>query len=613
MAGPNELGRAYISVHAQTSAVGPEIKKEAEVIAAEAEKSAAFSGRASARGFADGMVKETKRAAPKVAGTLYRSIQRDLFKVTKAGRLIPIDPLIREAENLGEEMGARVSRSLGSRITSGIRDGLRNGMKGASGLVSSIGASLGNVGANGPLASPVGIAFILGIPALIGLVLTLATAIFNLLHGVVLLPGAFALVAAAIVPMIFAFHGLGTAISAAFGNDPKALAKELKKLTPAAASFVKELAAMHPFLKQLERTAQQSFFARITGDLTKATKALGPTFNKGFAQVASAMGGLVHGILSLARDPAIKRFFVSLFAATATVIKDFSPAIRAILLGLANVATAAMPALVSLLSQLAGFAKQWGESLTNAAKDGTVKSFIDKFLLGLFQLKELITAGANLIGALIGGPDEQATANNTFDTIIDMINSLADFFRSKTGEQGLQGMIELGAAFALILVGIVALATSVLSIIQKIANATDRASVWLLHYLETLLAIKTIDQAGHTVGSAVAAALGGSSSKGGFGKAPHHADGVISTQQHLAMISEGNKAEAVIPLTNPVRARQLADQSGLTSMLGGSGDTVVVYIGDEQVQARVVRWASGALRGFGQAMKFGPRVVGVGA
>lgn len=612
MAGPNELGRVYVSVHAQTSAVGPEIKKEAEVIAAEAEKSAAFSGRASARGFADGMQKETKRVAPKVAGTLYRSIQRDLFKVTKAGRLIPVDPLLREAEHVGDEMGARVSRSLGRRITSGISDGIRNGMKGAGNIVSSIGASLGNVGSNGPLASPIGIAWIVGIPAVIGLVLTLATAIFNLLHGVVLLPGAFAMAAAAIVPMIFAFHGLGNAIAAAFSGNPKQLAAEIKKLTPAAGSFVKELAKLHPFLKQLERTAQQGFFSKIKGDITKAARALGPTFLKGFGQVTSAAGMLVHGILTLARDPAIKKFFSSLFAATSAVLLAFGPAFRAIFKGLAEVATAAMPALVSLLTQLAGWAKQWGESLSRAANDGTVKGFIDKFLLGLSQLKELIGAGLNLIGSLIGGPEQQNVANNTFDTIIEMINTMSSFFRSKTGEQGLHAMVVLAVLLAAAVVDIIIALTAVVSLIGKLSDFTSYAADQLLRYLEYLIRIKTINNVGGTVGSAVASALAGPG-KGKLGKAPKHALGTISTHEHLAMISEGNKAEAVIPLTNPARARQLADQSGLTSMLGGGGDMVVVYIGDEQVKARVVRWAGGAVKGFAQSMKYGPRVVGVGA
>lgn len=613
MAGPNELGRAYISVHAQTSAVGPEIKKEAEVIAAEAEKSAAFSGRAAARGFTEGMEKETKRAAPRVAGTIYRSIQRDLFKVTKAGRLLPVDPLVREAERLGDQMGGRISRSLGSRIAAGIGSGIQAGLKGAGNLVSSIGSSVGNVGANGPLAPIAGIGIILGIPALIGLILTLATAIFNLLHGVVLLPGAFALVAAAIVPMIFAFHGLGKAITAAFSGDPKALAAEIKKLTPAAGSFVKELAKAHPFFTQLQRTAQQGFFSKIGGDITRAIRALGPTFNKGFGQVASAAGSFVHGILTLARDPGIKLFFKTLFAATSTVIRAFGPAFRSIFKGLAAVATAAMPALVSLLTQLAQWAGRWGESLVKAANDGTVKEFINKFLLGLSQLKELINAGLNLIGSLIGGPDEQATANSTFDNIIAMINTLADFFNSKTGQEGLQAMVILAEIFLGALVDIVIAADAVLSVIIKISNATENAVGALIRYADWLLRIKEIDNAGRAVGSAVAAALSGPG-KGSLGKAPKkHADGTISTQAHLAMISEGNKAEAVIPLTNPARARQLADQSGLTSMLSGGGDTVVVYIGDEQVKAKVVRWAGGALKGLGQAMKFGPRVVGVGA
>ena len=69
-----------------------------------------------------------------------------------------------------------------------------------------------------------------------------------------------------------------------------------------------------------------------------------------------------------------------------------------------------------------------------------------------------------------------------------------------------------------------------------------------------------------------------------------YAEGGVSTQEQLAWISEGDTAEAIIPLSNPRRAREVAAQSGLLNVLGGDGASIVnVFIGNEQLDARTFR------------------------
>jgi ApbE superfamily uncharacterized protein (UPF0280 family) len=81
----------------------------------------------------------------------------------------------------------------------------------------------------------------------------------------------------------------------------------------------------------------------------------------------------------------------------------------------------------------------------------------------------------------------------------------------------------------------------------------------------------------------------------------------------LARIAEGGKREVVIPLTDRSRAMALADRSGLTSMINNNNDVAVnVYIGDEQIQARVDRRVAAGIKGLTSAMKYGPRPIGIG-
>ena len=59
---------------------------------------------------------------------------------------------------------------------------------------------------------------------------------------------------------------------------------------------------------------------------------------------------------------------------------------------------------------------------------------------------------------------------------------------------------------------------------------------------------------------------------GSLPRIPYLADGGLLSRPTLAMVGEAGP-EVVIPLTRPKRARELAEQSGLTALLGGGGVT----------------------------------------
>lgn len=83
--------------------------------------------------------------------------------------------------------------------------------------------------------------------------------------------------------------------------------------------------------------------------------------------------------------------------------------------------------------------------------------------------------------------------------------------------------------------------------------------------------------------------------KGGTNGVGGYASGGIVTQQELAWVGEGNKPEAIIPLTNPGRAAQIMEEAGL---LGAGGGTVVVQLvlDGKVIQEQVVKVNQGAAR-----------------
>lgn len=88
---------------------------------------------------------------------------------------------------------------------------------------------------------------------------------------------------------------------------------------------------------------------------------------------------------------------------------------------------------------------------------------------------------------------------------------------------------------------------------------------------------------------------------------PGYADGEIVDRPTLAMLGEGGNREVVIPLTKPARAAQLAQQSGLTALLGADGNVIMVFIGDEQLDARMVKVVERNNKNQALALSQGPR------
>jgi hypothetical protein len=89
-----------------------------------------------------------------------------------------------------------------------------------------------------------------------------------------------------------------------------------------------------------------------------------------------------------------------------------------------------------------------------------------------------------------------------------------------------------------------------------------------------------------------------------------YANGTFSTREQLAWISEGNTPEVVLPLNNPRRTRELASESGLMNILGGDGAmTVLVYVGNEQLDSRMYRVARANERAQARMMSSAPRMI----
>lgn len=592
----NVLGRAYIEVHADTKPFGRELKAEVTAISTVVEKSARTSGRDVGKALSQGIERETSASTPSVVRRIFSVFGREADKIGRGTNPISrflFGSLRRDAEKAGVDAAAGFAGG----FSKNVGDVLGAATSGIGKLVSSIGSSVGNVGGSSPLSGIVGIGIILGIPAIIGAVISLINVLGPLINGIGLLPGAFALAGAAILPVVVAFHGFGDAISAIISGDPKKIAEAMKSLAPAAQSVAKDFQSMLPFLRELKKGAQQSFFARLVGDLPKVQKALGPIFAKGFSEVADAAGSFAHNLLQLAYDPVVQKFFSDVFLFAKTAFDTLSDPVRHLVGALMEIADASFPHIQILLGMFGDLLDKFAKFLDESVRNGDFDEFLNNFMDALGAAKQLATVSIGLFKALLGGPDEQAKSKEFFALIIDVIGRLETFFESDRGKLAIQGMIDLGKIFLIVLGGFVLLIGEALAEAEQLM----RVIKWVLVHTGIMSVATDAANAG-------VQATGPSQS---FGSAPGHATGGIFGTEHLARIAEGGRREVVIPLTDRKRAMELADRSGLTQMMNAP-PTVNVYIGDEQIAARVDKRVQVGIKGLTSSMMYGPRPIGVG-
>lgn len=84
------------------------------------------------------------------------------------------------------------------------------------------------------------------------------------------------------------------------------------------------------------------------------------------------------------------------------------------------------------------------------------------------------------------------------------------------------------------------------------------------------------------------------------------ADGDIVNRPTVGIFGEAGP-EVVIPLTKPARAAELAEKSGLNAILGNGGTQVMVFIGNEQLESRMVQVVERSNANQATALSQGPR------
>lgn len=575
---PGSIGSAFIDFHINPRNVVPETKDAMDKVAKDSDKISEKAGKALGESLGEQMADEIEKPGwfQRIGNALGRTFRRNRNRTPPI--TVDVDVDTNQVSGVGRKIGNTIRQGLRS-STRGIGNMIEDVIGGVGGGISgglrSLGSSFGNVGSNGPFALIVGAALPALIMALVGAVAALLAVFAPLLNILLLLPAAFISLFAVIAPVILAFQGLGEAIGALASGDPKQIAEALKGFGASARQVLMDIQPLIPWFKDFKRFTQEAFFGPLVGMLPRLQRALGPEFITGFQRVARAAGEFAANLILVAENPVVSKFFDMLFSTGANIFSLMEGPFGRLFLALSELGIVSLPYIEKGVATIGGWIDKLSGWLTEISNNGDFQSFMDKLEKALDNLGILAESGWNLIVAIIGGANEQDRAQGFFDNLIGTIDSLTLFFESETGQAAIQGMITLAEIFLFLLLGILGTFGLIAAAVEAVRVFLVQVVKWaetLYHWVERILfKISGIKRSTNSFAGSVLTAAG-------------FAEGGIVTSPTLATLGEDYRREVVIPLEDPARARQLAQASGLTNMLGGGGSSSSIIFGAGAIQ-----------------------------
>lgn len=575
------LGKAYIEIHADTKPFERELRRDLEAAIAKAGPSVRKMGKKTGKDLGDAMERGSADAGRRAGNAFSRTFDRVVG---------------RKSKGTAEKQGNIFTRAFRKTFT----------------VISEIFGSLLNVSGKGPIAqfaailSPVLIiallemlAGLLGMLQIIGTTLTSLAGMFALV-----LPSSIGLAIGAMLAFKLATHDVNNAISALFSKDPKKLNEALKKLTPSAQQFVLALRPAVGMLDEIKKKAQEAFFKPLVGPTRELVKNLGPKVAAGLIKAAAALGALFAPIEKFLASPGFTFFVKALFDTLARNLQILAPGVLRLVQALTGLAMTFLGPTTELTERFTGFLEKFADWIDKNISNGNFVEFFNKALKILHEIGLLAGSIFRFWGSLFG--DANGDTISFLQHLREIIDRATAFFNSPRGKQFLHDL----AVNAEFLLGQLALTLHIIGLIleglfkferfvKRIGEGFRSFAFWLDSILRKLHLIA--NEKGKAESSI---RQRGEGLLGGFqGRPKGFAEGGIFNQPTLGVFGEAGP-EVIMPLSNPQRAAELAQQSGLSDMLGtDQGGDIYVYVGNEPVDARIVRFN----RQQGRALAFGPR------
>lgn len=352
------------------------------------------------------------------------------------------DRVSRSARGLGSFL-----QGIGSNITNFFA-GITTSSRIASRALAGLGIAGGPAGLAAAFTALAAAAAVL-IPVIVGL-----GGVFLDLIGVLgLLPAAGGAAITVLGTLTLAFDGVSEAVSALAKGDLDKIDKALRKLSPSARSFVREIDALRGPLDGLRRTVQEAFFSQFTGDLTLLARDALPVLHGGLSNVSAALGSFVSELIKLLSSRDALDTFTKLFESTGRIIRNLTPSVIGLFGAILNAVRAGLPFLERFFAAVARGIGQFAVFLNRAIQTGEFNQFLEDALTAIGNLGNLALSVGRLLFTIFSGAGDEG--NSFIQSLISATDRLNEFFSSAEGQESLQDMLDTLASIGSGLVSLV--------------------------------------------------------------------------------------------------------------------------------------------------------------
>lgn len=399
---------------------------------------------------------------------LRQKIKSALDEQTKG---IKFDELDKSAEKAGEHAADEVGRGVDRKIENNME---KSGKKG--------GLSLGK-----GLSSGFAFASAAFMPTLIALGVELGAALAPAAVALgATIPAAISTMVGAMAALKLATNGVGNALKFAF--DP-AKAKQfdaaMKKLSPSARGFVREIQKLHPAFHQLQQDVQNVFFNQLEGTLTHTARNLLPVLHRGLVSLSVDLGKIGSNLITAFGSNRSRNEIAQIFTNAHNAIKPFIPALGHVAGAFLSIAAAAGPLVTSLSGGFAGLLSKFSAFINEAADSGALSKFFSDALVILRQLGGLLGSVLDLVGSIFTAL--QAQGGQALGFIGTLIKDLAAFFATAQGQQTLATVfLLLNTALQALQAIIVPLLPAIATLINSFGGGLVTALAKLTPYLQSV-------------------------------------------------------------------------------------------------------------------------------
>lgn len=273
-----------------------------------------------------------------------------------------------------------------------------------------------------------------GLAILGGQAVQLTAALVPAAGAILALPSAMAVAKAATLTLKVGMTGLGEAMSAVAEGDSKKLQEALKELSPSAAGFVREVAALK---KQawdpLRAAVQEKLFENLTKPLKKAAAAVLPAAKAGMVEVAGAINGMGREALRVAATPFFRGQLADVFTGTAKTATTLKGGIEPLIQVVLRLSKLGLP----LVQRMAGWAVEGVKSAAAfmKSKDGAEKlaGIVDRAGDTLATLGRIAANLGSLLAAAFTGAN--TGGGSLLTTLEKLTGQAAAWAKSAQGQE----------------------------------------------------------------------------------------------------------------------------------------------------------------------------------